>query len=197
MTEESSGSALSWSAIIGGAVAAAAVTLILLSLGAGLGFASLSPWSRVGASATTFALTTAIWFVVVQWLSSAFDGYLAGRLRAKWVGIRTDEGVFRDTAHGVLAWALATVVAALLLSSAVAAAIGGTARTAAQIGAGAAQGAGDMRPLRRAHAGPAMGPDLGMGYLTDSLFRSDHPTTPATPQELRSESRPDLADRPW
>jgi Thiol:disulfide interchange protein len=98
VTEESSGSALSWSAVVGGAVAAAAVTLILVALGAGLGFASLSPWSRLGASATTFAVTTAIWFVVVQWLSSAFGGYLAGRLRSKWVGIHTDEGVFRDTA---------------------------------------------------------------------------------------------------
>jgi len=184
VTEEGSGSALSWSAIIGGAVAAAAVTLILVALGAGLGFASLSPWSRVGASATTFAVTTAIWFVVVQWLSSAFGGYLAGRLRSKWVGIHTDEGVFRDTAHGILAWALATVVAALLLSSAVSAAIGGTARMAGQIGAGAAQGAGEYAA---AQAGPA-GPDLGMGYLTDSLFRTDHPTTPQTPQDLRGET---------
>ena len=180
VTEESSGSALSWSAIIGGAVAAAGVTLILTALGAGLGFASLSPWSRVGASATTFAVTTAIWFVVVQWLSSAFGGYLAGRLRAKWVGIHTDESVFRDTAHGILAWALATVVVALLLSSAVASAIGGTARTAAQIGAGAAQGAGEDAA--------AQVPELGMGYLTDSLFRTDHPATPPTPQDLRAES---------
>ena len=180
VTEESSGSALSWSAIIGGAIAAAGVTLILTALGAGLGFASLSPWSRVGASATTFAVTTAIWFVVVQWLSSAFGGYLAGRLRAKWVGIHTDESVFRDTAHGILAWALATVVAALLLSSAVASAIGGTARTAAQIGAGAAQGAGEDAA--------AQAPELGMGYLTDSLFRTDHPATPPTPQDLRVES---------
>ena len=188
VTEEGSGSALSCSAIIGGAVAAAAVTLILLSLGAGLGFASLSPWSRVGASATTFAVTTAIWFVVVQWLSSAFGGYLAGRLRSKWVGIHTDEGIFRDTAHGILAWALATVVAALLLSSAVAAAIGGTARMAGQIGAGAAQGAGEYAAAQAGPAGPGMVPDLGMGYLTDSLFRTDHSTTPQTPQDLRGET---------
>ena len=188
VTEEGSSSALSWSAIIGGAVAAAAVTLILMALGAGLGFASLSPWSRVGASATAFAVTTAIWFVVVQWLSSAFGGYLAGRLRSKWVGIHTDEGIFRDTAHGILAWALATVVAALLLSSAVAAAIGGTARMAGQIGAGAAQGAGEYAAAQAGPAGPGMVPDLGMGYLTDSLFRTDHPTTPQTPQDLRGET---------
>ena len=133
-------------------------------------------------------MTTAIWFVVVQWLSSAFGGYLAGRLRSKWVGIHTDEGIFRDTAHGILAWALATVVAALLLSSAVAAAIGGTARTAAQIGAGAAQGAGEYAAAQAGPRGPGLGPDLGMGYLTDGLFRTDHPTTPPTPQDLRGES---------
>ena len=186
VTEESSGSALSWSAIIGGAVAAAAVTLILLSLGAGLGFASLSPWSRAGASAATFGVSAVIWLVVVQWLSSAFGGYLAGRLRAKWVGLHTDESVFRDTAHGILAWALATTVAALLLSSAVASVIGGTARTAAEMGAAAAQGAGEYAaPGPR---GPAPGPDLGMGYLTDSLFRSEHPTTTPTPQDLRGEA---------
>src|SRR4029077_18245478 len=119
------------------------------------------PWSRVGASATTFAATTAIWFVVVQWLSSAFGGYLAGRLRAKGVGIHTDEGIFRDTAHGILAWALATGVAALLLSSAVAAAIGGTARTAAQIGAGAAQAAGEYAAAQADAREPGLGSDLG------------------------------------
>src|SRR4029077_5634401 len=89
VTEESPGSALSWSAIIGGAVAAAAVKLILVALGAGVGVASLSPLSRGGASPAPFAVSAAVWFVVVQWLSSAFGGYLAGRLRSKWVGIHT------------------------------------------------------------------------------------------------------------
>jgi hypothetical protein len=76
--DKGSASALSWSAIIGGALAAAGVTLILVALGAGLGFASISPWSRPSSAATTFGVMTAIWFVVVQWLASAFGGYLAG-----------------------------------------------------------------------------------------------------------------------
>jgi hypothetical protein len=54
--------------------------------------------------------------VVTQWLASAFGGYLTGRLRTKWVGIRTDEVLFRDTAHGLLAWALATLVMAVLVT---------------------------------------------------------------------------------
>jgi hypothetical protein len=42
---------------------------------------------------------------------------MAGRLRAKWTGIRTDEVMFRDTAHGFLAWALATLAVAVLFAS--------------------------------------------------------------------------------
>lgn len=176
--DEGSSSALSWSAVIGGALAAAGVTLILLALGAGLGFASLSPWSRFSTAATTFGVAAAIWLVIVQWLASAFGGYLAGRLRAKWVGIHTDESFFRDTAHGVLAWALATVLVALLTGIVASAA----ARTAA-IGAAAVSA-----PAAR-EAGPEAAPGPGlpdMGYLTDSLFRSDHPV--AMPPEIRAEA---------
>ncbi len=128
-SEESGVSAVSWSSIVGGALGAVSLTLILVALGSGLGFASVSPW-RAGVSGTTFGVMTAIWFIVVQWLSSAFGGYLAGRLRARWVHIHGDESYFRDTVHGVLAWALATVLVATVLSSAVASIVSGTARPA-------------------------------------------------------------------
>jgi hypothetical protein len=74
-------SAASWSAIIAGAFVAVAVSLVLFALGSGLGFASISPWDGQGLSMTTFAMTTAIWLIVTQWLSSAAGGYIAGRLR--------------------------------------------------------------------------------------------------------------------
>jgi hypothetical protein len=54
--------------------------------------------------------------VITQWLSSAFGGYLTGRLRTKWVDVRTEEVLFRDTAHGLLAWALATLLMAALVT---------------------------------------------------------------------------------
>jgi len=100
---ESAVSAVSWVAIIAGAFAIAAASLILLALGAGLGLASVSPWYNSGPSATTFGVWAAVWLIVVQWLSAALGGYLTGRLRTKWVGVHTNEVYFRDTAHGFLA----------------------------------------------------------------------------------------------
>src|SRR6185503_11977701 len=95
--QESSAPAVSWGPIIGGALTAAAATLLLMFLGSGLGLTMVSPWSSQGVSLTTFAVSTAVWLVVVQWISAGLGGYLAGRLRTKWVGVHTDEVYFRDT----------------------------------------------------------------------------------------------------
>lgn len=113
-TTESRGSALSWSAVAGGTVAAVAVTLTLLTLGSAFGLGSVSPWPGVGARPTTFTIGAGLWLVVTQWLSAAMGGYLAGRLRVRWHGLHTDEVMFRDTAHGFLVWATATVVMAVV-----------------------------------------------------------------------------------
>jgi hypothetical protein len=121
-TLESSISAISWPAIIGGAFAAASLALILLALGSGFGLASVSPWPNSGASTTTFTIVAGIWLIVVQlivvqWISSALGGYLTGRLRSKWVGVHTHEVFFRDTANGFLTWAVAAVIGAAVLTS--------------------------------------------------------------------------------
>jgi len=114
---ESSTSAVHWGAIIAGAVGAVGITFILISLGGALGHATVSPWSLSGgASPKAFGRVAAIWLIVTQWLESGLGGYLAGRMREKWVGIRTDEVVFRDTAHGFLAWALAALIVVTLLT---------------------------------------------------------------------------------
>jgi hypothetical protein len=113
---ESSVSAVEWGSIFGGALAAFGVTIILIALGPGLGLATVSPWSFTNPSPAAFGTAAAIWLIITQWLASALGGYLTGRLRTKWVGIRTDEVLFRDTAHGLLAWALATLLMAVLLT---------------------------------------------------------------------------------
>ena len=113
---ESSASAVEWAAIVGGALAAVGVSIILFTLGSGLGLSTVSPWSWSNPSPTTFGMVAAIWLIITQWLASALGGYLTGRLRKKWVGIRTDEVIFRDTAHGFLAWALATVLMATFIT---------------------------------------------------------------------------------
>src|ERR1700712_3549693 len=112
VTAGSGGSALSWSAIIAGTVAAIALTIALFALGSAFGLASASPWPGVGATPTSFTIGAGIWMIVTQWLSAATGGYLAGRLRTRWHGLHTHEVFFRDTAHGLLTWAVATIVIA-------------------------------------------------------------------------------------
>ena len=113
-------SALSWSAVIGGTVAAIAVTLTLLALGSAFGLATISPWPGLGAKPTSFTIGAGVWLILTQWLSAAMGGYLAGRLRVRWTGLHTDEVFFRDTAHGFLTWATATVIMAVVSVLAVA-----------------------------------------------------------------------------
>jgi hypothetical protein len=110
-------SAVSWGAIAAGAVGAAALALLLIAFGAGLGLSSVSPWSDTGVSASTFKTGTGIYLVIVAVMSSAVGGYLAARLRSKWVGVHSHEVFFRDTAHGFIAWAFATLLSATALSS--------------------------------------------------------------------------------
>ena len=171
---ESSSTAVSWGPIIAGAFAASTLTLILMLLGSGLGLSMVSPWSGSGASITTFAVSGAIWLVIVQWLSSGVGGYLAGRLRTKWVGIHTDEVYFRDTAHGFLAWALATLLVVGVLGSALSAAVGTGVQAVSTVATGAALGASAGAS---ANAG---GADNATSYLVDSLLRPADATKLAT-----------------
>lgn len=162
---DAANSAVSWAAIIAGAITAAAVMLILLLLGSGLGFAAVSPWANSGISAATLTVTTAIWLIISQWIASGLSGYLTGRLRTRWVSVDPDEVFFRDTAHGFLAWALATVITAGFLASAVAAIIGGG---ASAVTAGAAAGAGLAATQNSSDA-----PASITTYIVDTLYRTN------------------------
>lgn len=164
---ESSASAISWGPILAGAAAAAGITLVLMLLGSGLGLTMVSPWSTEGVTLTTLAASTAVWLVIVQWLSAAVGGYLTGRLRTKWVGIHTDETFFRDTAHGFLAWALATLLVAGVLGSVLSAAVGSAVQAASNVASGAAAAA-------TANAG-SQSVDTATSYFVDTLFRPSDP----------------------
>ena len=152
-------SAVSWAAVAAGGLAAAALTLVLLAFGAGMGFSAISPWSNSGVSGGTFKVGAGIYLIVVAMLSSTIGGYVAGRLRTKWTGLRTDEVAFRDTAHGFLAWGFATVLGAAALSGAATHLVGGVATGAAQ---GASQGVTTSASTQG-----------GNGYFVDMLLRPD------------------------
>ncbi len=165
---EAHSSGISWPAVIGGAFTAAALSLILLTLGTGLGFSSVSPWSNMGASASTVKAGAIIWLIFTQIVAFAMGGYLAGRLRTKWVDIHTDEVYFRDTAHGLLVWAVGVVLMAAFLASA------------------AAMFAG------RAAQRPEPSPDVSVlnpnEYLIDTMFRSTGTMTDLNAVSMRAEA---------
>ncbi len=171
-------SAVSWGAIFAGGVAAAAIALLLTILGAGLGLAVISPWAGHGASPMGFTVLAAIWLIIVQWVASFFGGFLAGRLRTKWVGVHTDEVTFRDTAHGLMAWS----VALLLTFGALALA-----------GMGAVNAAGTA-------VGAAGKTDAANSYYVTELFKPAPGGTAlgvslpgATPQQMRQDATVILA----
>ncbi len=158
------GSGVSWGAVIGGAFVAAALSLILLALGAGFGLSAVSPWSNSGVSAGAIGWAAIVWLIVTEAIASAMGGYLAGRLRTRWRSIHTDEVHFRDTANGFLVWAVAVVVTAAFLAAGAVSMVGGT------------------------PGEPAVQGNAAEAYFVDSLFRSDHPVTSDNDPFVRSEA---------
>ncbi len=151
-------SGISWSAVIGGAFVAAAFSVILLALGTGLGLSSVSPWSNVGASASMIGGASILWLIAMQIISSAIGGFTAGRLRARWTTIHSDEVHFRDTAHGLLVWCVGLVITVYFLASGATAMVGGIGPTS--VGALQAD---------------------GIAYFVDTLFRSTQTSAAGTP----------------
>jgi hypothetical protein len=175
---EASSSAVSWPAIFAGTFAALALSVVLTSLGTGLGLTTISAWPNAGASVTTFTISAGIGLIVVQWLSSALGGFITGRLRTKWTSVHPHEVFFRDTAHGFLSWALATIVGTVLLAAAAFAIIGGGVRAASTVAGSAAQ-------VATSHIS---------GYAVDSLFRSDSVNASASDQDVIAQATRILAN---
>lgn len=176
-TSIAAASPFSWGAVLGGAVAATAVSFLVISLGTGIGLLAASPYAS-GPSWATLTAAGAIWIVFAQIWGHAAGGYLAGRLRNRMgEGLgegATDETNFRDGAHGFVAWAVAVLLTAAMVALGGMFAAGTTAHVTAAVGAGAASGAGS------AMQGQAQAPDPS-AYFADLLLRSD-PTTATTGQ---------------
>src|SRR5664279_332390 len=158
---EPSVAGLSWAAVAAGAVVSCALTLVLLAFGVGLGLSVVSPWSGAGVSASTFKIGTGLYLVVIAMLSSSIGGYMAGRLRTRWVGVQSHEVYFRDTAHGFVTWAFASILGAILLATPASSLIGGG---VSALGQGASAAASRSGPMD--------------GYV-DTLLRSDAPSAQA------------------
>jgi hypothetical protein len=167
MKNEASTSAVSWAAVAGGGFVTAALLLSFSALGAGMGLSSLSPWSNSGASSSSVRMGALLWLAVAEIVACGIGGYVAGRLRTKWVDVHSDEVYFRDTAHGFLVWAVAFVILAAFLASAGTRLAGGENRGANSAGS------------------EGLVPDASR-YFVDSLFRPGQSLS-VPDESLRSE----------
>nr|WP_216294371.1 hypothetical protein [Delftia acidovorans]MCA1069190.1 hypothetical protein [Delftia acidovorans] len=201
-TVDTSRSGVSWAAIFAGAMAAASLSLLLFILGTGLGLSSVSVWSGEGLDAGALGLTAVAWIAFTQLASAGVGGYLAGRLRTRWQGVHTDEVYFRDTAHGFLSWALATLAMVALMGAAAGGAVSGAFKAAQTVATsassvvggaiGAAGGAAAGGAAAMAGASGADASPQGLAYWTGSLFRNSGAATStsnATPADLASATR--------
>jgi hypothetical protein len=170
MDREFFNSSISWGAIAAGSVVACAISLLITAFAVGGGLALVSPWSGEGVSATTVGWTAGVGLVCLAVISSALGGYITGRLRHAWDDVHEDDRYFRDTAHGFVTWAFATLLTASVLAGA-----GTHLLAAASAGAIPAAGAGAAQA--------ASGGDM---YL-DRLLRSSSPPSQASAQDTRAE----------
>lgn len=176
-------SAVAWCAIFAGAVASAALSLILLLLGTGMGLTLVSPWANEGISTATFGMTSILGITLISLLASALGGYIAGRLRTRWANTANDEVYFRDTAHGFLSWAVATLGTAALLTTVIGTVIGGGMKAATVAASITAHNSDDKNGDK--------GMNNTMSYSLDSLLRKDlQPNAANNPQVSTLENSP-------
>jgi len=179
-------STVSWGAILAGGFTAAAVSLIVIAFGVGVGLSVVSPWIGEGISATTAGWSAGLFLVAVAMIASTFGGYITGRLRHAWEEVNIHERFFRDTAHGFVAWAFATVLTATLLAGAgthlLAAAAAGAIPAAGSGAAQAANSIGDVYVDRLLRVGPqtdgrTAGPSSDQAATRAELLRIVGPAT--------------------
>ena len=155
-----------WGPVIAGAVVAAAAFFTLMTFASAVGLAVASPSPTWRDASIALAILSGVWILLVALSSFALGGYLAGRVRSTWA-TSEDEREFRDGAHGLLVWAVAVVIGALL-----------TWTTMSAVGAGAA---GSQRS--------AQGEPAFLSYELDRLFRSERRPDSVDPEARADASR--------
>ena len=182
-------SAVSWAAVLAGTTTASALSLILVLLGFGLGMSSISVWAGQGISTETLGITAILWLAFTQIIAYGMGGYLAGRLRTKWVSVHSDEVYFRDTAHGFLTWALASLLCATLLASVIGSIVGGSAKAGATIigGTSSALITGATANMDVTNKS-LQSVDNPMKYIVGTLFRKDVTSQPIASSDPSAET---------
>jgi hypothetical protein len=184
------GSYVEWSAVFAGAVAASAISFVLLTAGTAIGLSLLSPdpAHSYGKAAGSLA---AFWALAVPILAFLIGGYIAGRMRGGWDGADADEVQFRDGIHGLLVWAVSIVIGGIIaaLAATSAAHIGIEAGKAALPDRGTivAAAVDTMFRPQVAAAQVQTSPERSPGAPTGATSPARPAASPSTPAEARSE----------
>ena len=188
---------VSWRALFAGAAGSVALTLILLLLGMALGFTAMAPWPGGGVSGETLGISAIVWLTLTQILASGMGGYLAGRLRARWIGANTDmnkDVFFRDAAHGFLAWSLATLLTAMLVLGSVGNMLGSGIQAGGAVVSSIASGAtgAALNMVDESGQGGSRNDESSLAYYGDTLIRTVQSTpgltSPRDDQAVRAEA---------
>jgi hypothetical protein len=173
------GSLVEWGAVIAGAITAAAISFVLWAFGTTIGLSFVSPWPNSSLSPTFIVCVALFWVLVTQIASYLIGGYIAGRMRSRWVEASPHEVEFRDGLHGLLVWALGVAFSTLILLSAAGSAI----KNAADIGTKAAGAA--------AASGASADP---LAYYSDVLLRprAAGPGAAGAPQPISADARDEI-----
>lgn len=170
-------SGVNWEAVFAGALVAVILTVLLLILGVGLGFSSISPWTNDGISIEALGVSTLIWLALTQLLASSAGGYMAGRLRVKWSNVSGDEVHFRDTAHGLLAWSVATLFTFTVLLGSVQQVLGGALNATKDVSSAAISNLNNFGKDNSNINGDAVGSPASLDYFADIILRADSTLT--------------------
>ena len=101
-----------WAAIIAGAMIAGAISFIMGAFGSAIGLSMTSPYG--GASLIVHLIALTLWVLWITVSSFAVGGYVTGRLRRRAGDVSQEEVEVRDGVHGLVLWAAAIVVFALI-----------------------------------------------------------------------------------
>jgi len=169
-----------WAAIIGGIAVASAISLVLLTFGsaAGLSFADFDAGPDV--NPIWVAVAAASWLLWVEISSFMIGGYIAGRMRRRFHDATEHESDIRDGVHGLLVWAGALVIGAIIAVGGLGAAISAAGNAIGTVTEAASNVADDAGAL-------PLDPNA---YFVDTLFRSPPGATPAAGslQDFRGEA---------
>lgn len=144
-----------WPAIIGGALAAAALAMVLHGFAAAIGLAVSSTAPTWRDSSVALWILSGVYLVLVALAAYGFGGYMAGWIKS-WSDVADDDADTTNGIHGLLVWAIATLLTALML--------GATVLTVSQLAAPSGSSTGP---------GASVGSENIIAYDIDRLFRGD------------------------